>query len=183
MPSEGVKRIAAKRANTTVGAIKRKQAAGTANGNERASIRIGKTNTRIMTGVEDLSEWDEEELRRGQRRNKNGRFVGRAPRVVPKAVHDELVRRTLSKAHELFRDNLVQAVQVLTELVTDPSVEAKDKLRAIQMITDRAMGKNPERVEISAEQPWLVALEGAIVSVDAVNDPADEDDDPEDQDQ
>lgn len=171
--------IAAKRATTTVGAIKRKAAKGQATGKERASIRVGTGTTRLLTGQEDLSTWDDEELRRGQRRDRNGRFQGRQPRVVPKAVHDELVRRTLDQANKLFTENLVAAVEALCQIALDPGVEPKDRLRAVQMITDRSMGKSPEKVEVSADQPWLVALQGAIVSIGATEATEDDDDDEE----
>jgi hypothetical protein len=174
----GSRSIAAKRNASTVGRLKRKAERGETTGNERAVVRIGTMNTKLLTGQEDLSAWSDEELQRGQRKDRNGRWQGRKPRVVPKAVHDELVKRTLSKAQDLFRDNLVTAVEVLTDIVTDDSVEPKDKLRAIAMITDRVMGKAPERVELSGDTPWMVALTGAIVSVKNVQDaePEEEDD-------
>lgn len=50
-------------------------------------VRVGNTNTAILSGEEDLSLWSEEELVRGRRRAKNGKWVGRPPAVVPKALH------------------------------------------------------------------------------------------------
>lgn len=64
----------------------------------RASISLGRTNAAILHGDEDLTLWSEEELIRGPRRDKNGSWSGRPPKVVPKAVHDELVRRPTAKA-------------------------------------------------------------------------------------
>ena len=40
-------------------------------------IAIGQTNLAILRGEEDVSLWSDEELRRGQRRDKNGHWVGR----------------------------------------------------------------------------------------------------------
>lgn len=160
------KSIRARRNASSQKAIRERAERGETHGNERALVRIGKANTRIITGQEDLSEWDEEELRRGQRRDKNGRFQGQAPKVVPKAIHDELVRRTLNKATELFNENLVTAVECLVDIVKGEDVEDKDRIRAASMILDRVMGKTPDKVELSAEvKPWQSAVSGGIVRI------------------
>ena len=165
MPEQFNKSVRAKRRNSTQEAIRAKAERGEATGNERALVRIGKSNTRILTGQDDLSDWSDEELRMGQRMNRNGTFVGKQPKVVPKALHDELVRRTLNNANNLMRDNLEEAVRELVGIATSEAVEAKDRLRAISMIMDRVMGKSPEKVEISGQSPWLVALQAGVVNV------------------
>lgn len=162
-------RIRARRRASQVKVLKAKAERGETDGTERALVRMGPANTRIITGQDDLSEWDDEELRRGQRRDKNGRFQGKDPVVVPKALHDELVRRTLIQANDIMRDNLGEAVCMLVALAKSPGVEAKDRLRAISMIMDRVMGKSPDKVEISGQSPWLVALQGGIVTVNGEN--------------
>jgi len=147
--------------------LKRKAERGEADGTERALIRVGARNTAILIGEDDLSDWDEEELRRGQRRDKNGRFQGQPPKVVPKAIHDELVRRTLAKAEELMRENLYTAIEALVEIITGQDTEDRDKLKAIDMIMNRVMGKTPDRIQFSgAMKPWEIALRKGIVSTD-----------------
>ncbi len=128
-------------------------------------VRVGKTNQAILSGQTDLTTWTEEELLRGQRRNKNGGWNGRAPAVVPMAVHDELVRRKMSQAHELLRDNLVAATEVLIELATDEDVESATRLKAATTILDRVLGKAPETVNLELNKPWQIALNAGIVSV------------------
>lgn len=158
--------IASKRKASSPKAIKEKAERGDASGDERAFVRLGRSNTRILTGQEDLSEWDDEELRRGFKKDKHGQFKGRPPKIIPKALHDELVRRTMSKAQELLRDNLEAAVEVLTEIAGDPDCEAKDRLRAAGMIMDRVMGREPQKIEVGGEvPPWQVAIQAGIVSI------------------
>lgn len=168
-----------RRRNSTPNALRRKRELGNDHGSERALLRIGPSSTKVLTGADDLSEWDDEELRRGKRRVQQGRFAGRFmgkdPVVVPKALHDELVKRTLAEATKLFYENVVEAVQILVDLIRDEDVEPKDKLRAIAMITDRAMGKAPEKVEISGEMaPWEIALRGGIVNSGGSTEPEDD---------
>jgi len=157
--------VRAKRRTMSQASIAAKIERGDANGEERVLVRMGKANTAVLMGTDDLSDWTDEELRYGRRLGKGGRFIGRPPKVVPKALHDELVRRTLASAQNLMRDNLEDAVEQLCIIARSPAVEAKDRLRAISMIMDRVMGKSPEKVEISGQSPWLVALQAGVVNV------------------
>lgn len=156
-------------------------------GGENGIVRIGRINTRIMNGEEDLSIWSEEELRRGRRMSKRGRWEGRAPAIVPKAVHDELVKRTLDDAQKLMRENLVAAVSVLIELVQDEEVDAREKVKAIDMIMTRVMGKPPEKVEVTGEmKPWEMVLSAGVVRDTSSDDDIlilDDEDDEEDEDE
>lgn len=141
-------------------------------------VRIGKTSQAILNGDEDLSIWTDEELRRGQRKSKRGIWEGRPPAIVPKALHDELVKRTLDEAQQLMRDNLLEAVRVLTALVADSSVEPKDRIKAVEIVMNRVMGKAPDKVEVSGEmKPWEVVLQGGIIRDTAEDDDEEIEDD------
>lgn len=124
------------------------------------AVYIGKTNRAILSGDEDVTEWSMEELIRGQRKARNGKWVGRPPKVVPKRVYDELVRRRLSEAGELLESNLVEAVKVLVSLATDPKVESSVRLKAATTVIDRVMGKAPERINVrfAESTPWEEAI-------------------------
>ena len=139
--------LQAKRRGSRISNIKERVEAGEDMSDKRALVRIGKMNTKILTGQEDLSVWSDEELRRGQRKDKNGRWQGRAPLVIPKAIHDELVRRTLDKANELLRDNLVLGVEALVDIIRGQDTEDKDRLKAIDMLMVRVMGTAPVRLD------------------------------------
>lgn len=177
--------IAAKRRGARISSIKKKHESGTAHGDERALIRLGASNTKILAGAEDLSEWSMEELQAGRRLDKNGGHRGKDPVVIPKAIHDELTKRTLSNAQQMLRDNLENAVSTLTMIASDESVEPKDRLRAVNMILERVMGKTPEKVEFSGEAPWMIALQKGIVVVNngSDNGESDETDPEEDEDE
>lgn len=152
----------AKKRATRLSAIKNQLAAGNP-APERARIYLGKTNTNILVGKNDVSDWTEEELEMGRRQSKAGTFSGRPPLVVPKAVHDELVKRTLNNAQEHMRQNLEGVVQVLVEIAAGPGIEPKDRLKAISMIMDRVMGKVPDTVNMKADAPWVQAITDGIV--------------------
>lgn len=130
---------------------------------ERARIYLGKTNTDILVGKNDVSDWTEEELEMGRRQSKSGTWSGRPPVVVPKAVHDELVKRTLNNAQEHMRQNLEGVVEVLVTIASGPGIEPKDRLKAISMIMDRVMGKVPDTINLKPDAPWVQAITDGIV--------------------
>lgn len=163
--------VAAKRSASKPEAIKRRLEEGARPEDvpERGFVRLGITATNILTGQEDISEWDTEEIRRGRRRDKNGRWSGRSPVVVPMALHQEAIKRTFEEAQELFREGLVPAVKYLTSIIESDDVEDRDKIKAVGMILDRVMGKAVERVEIkTGTEPWEDALVAAVVPLDTV---------------
>ena len=133
----------------------------------------------ILQGEMDLSAWSEEELIRGQRRSRRGTWEGRPPKLVPKAIHDELVRRKMGEAFDLMRDNVVKATEVLIEIAEDKEVDPAVRLRAVGMIHDRVLGKSKERVELAlAPDPFLETIDAItvvwgdeVIDVEEANEP------------
>ncbi len=131
-----------------------------------APVWVGKTNRAILDGVEDLSLWSDEELLRGQKKGNNGRWQGRPPSVVPKAIHDELVSRRMMQAHRLLGENLVAAVQVLVDVATDKRTDKAVGVKAAGMILDRVLGKVPDRVHLAPDDPeptWAKAIRAGMI--------------------
>jgi hypothetical protein len=130
-------------------------------------VRISATAAAIVYDGVDLSDWDDQELIRGQRRNRNGGWQGRKPRLVPAALTKELNRRRFSRAFELLNDSLVEATKVLLAIAKDKNAANKDRLRAIEIIYERALGKPQEHVQLDIHQdgptPWQRLMVKAIV--------------------
>lgn len=162
-PTGSQKRIRAKRATVSTAALKKRAEAGEDVDGARALMRLGQANTRILTGQEDLSLWDDEELLRGQRKDKNGRFQGRPPKVVPLAIHREITRRQMEQAAVLMRDNLTEAVQCLIDIVKGADSEDKDRIKAADMILNRVMGTAPVKVEVEAVKSKFEEFGEAVV--------------------
>ncbi len=145
--------------------LEKRYKAGEKNIPDRGLVRLSENNTNILIGKEDLSSWDDDELIRGQRRNKNGKFGGKPPKVVPKALHDELVKRAMSSAMQLLNTNLVAAVTELTKIAKSSVAEDKDKLKAIELIMNRVMGKAPDKIEFTGDTPnWMQSIMVSIVA-------------------
>jgi hypothetical protein len=130
----------------------------------RGVIRIAERTADVLDNPDEIREWDDEELHRGRRRDKNGKFTGRDPIVVPTPVYREMMRRQLRKAQMLLGENLEEAVKALNDIISSSAAEDKDKIKAVQILLDRVMGRNPEHVEVNVKQPlFLGILAGGIV--------------------
>jgi hypothetical protein len=116
----------------------------------RGLMKVSPMTRAILNGEEDLSAWSEEELIRGTRRGKDGRFR-KAPKVVPTAVHEELTKRRMSKAHLLLRDSLYDAVALFRQVVNDPEADTSVRVKAAELICDRVLGKAPQSVSVGVE--------------------------------
>jgi hypothetical protein len=131
----------------------------------RGLIKVSPITAAIVNGQEDLSTWTDEELERGQKGDKNGRWPTKKPTIVARAVHDALTRHKMSKAHDLLRENTYKAVQVLVEVATDRAVDRAVRLKAAELILDRTMGKPMEkmRLDIASDSPFMQMIATAIV--------------------
>jgi hypothetical protein len=138
---------------------------------QKAAISVSKTTTRVLMGSEDPRDWDDEELAHGRRRDRNGGFQGSDPKVVPKLVQDELMRRMMRKTGERLRKMNDDALDQLELLLTGSDVDEKTRLKAIEMVLNRNVGKIPERMEVTAQtKPW----EGLVVeAITWTDDPED----------
>lgn len=139
----------------TPSALRKRAAAGEDIDGIRAGVSLGKGNTDVLTGRDDPADWDDEELLHGRRRDRNGAFQGADPQVIPKAVQDELTRRMMRKAHNKIRQMNDDALEQLEALITGSEVDDKVRIKAIEMVLNRNIGKVPERLEVGvSEQPW-----------------------------
>lgn len=159
--------------------------------------RLSPTNSRAVTGLEDFSKWDDEELARGRRRAKDGSFKGRDPKLIPNGAQKELARRKVLEANQKLAEATPELVQSLIDIATGEEYDEKARVAAIKEALERTIGKAAEQVHITVEtKPWEHALQNAVVVVGTESDedvrPAleapedivdaelvDEDDDPE----
>lgn len=124
----------------------------------RAKVSLGRANTAVLRGEDDLSTWDIDELREGRRKNHRGKFVGRKPKVVPKAIHTELVKRTLSEAYQVLTDSVVDAVRLWADVLNNPDAPLQYRMEAAKEIKEAVMGKAPIHIDVKVEpdepSPW-----------------------------
>jgi hypothetical protein len=110
--------------------------------------------------VEDL---DDEELAQGRLKAADGTFRGRPPLVVPSELVQSMRREWMSRAEARLREALLgSGIKVLVEISSDTTIDAGVRLRAAQTIIERTMGKVPDKVQISAEDPVEALFRGIL---------------------
>lgn len=117
----------------------------------------------IAEGILSLDDWDDEELIRGYRRTRSGRF-GQAPAFIPREIQQELFRRIVARGDKKMRAAYLTSVEQLAELAHTGQSE-KVKLEAIKELMNRVVGKVPDRVHVATEQPWEQFLADSIQPV------------------
>lgn len=121
----------------------------------------------IAEGILNLDDWDDEELIRGYRKNRQGHF-GKAPRYITQEVQQEAFRRLVHRGDRKMREAYLETMDELVRLARDSSSE-KVRLEAIKEIQNRLVGKVPERVHVGVDQPWEGILADSLVPISEVD--------------
>lgn len=98
--------------------------------------------------VEDL---DWEELTRGQLRDKNGKFSGTRPAILPRAWHDAVAAEIVRGAEAEFRRNFDGAMATMVQMATNPGTPARERLAAAQYVIERTIGPIVQKTENKTE--------------------------------
>ena len=132
---------------------------------DRYRVALSPTMSAVYRGEDDLSEWTDEELQRGKRKV-GGRFHGPDPKVLPRAIADELNRRTFEQAYSIVRDDVEDAVRLWGDIVRNPDADLALRLEASKEIANRILGKPTDRAQVELaikRDPWQDALVTALV--------------------
>lgn len=105
----------------------------------------------LIEGEIDVSDLDDEELMSGSFRDGSGKLNPGRNKVIPKSMHQEIVRRILERGQEKIRSDYFNALDTVADIMQDTDNDAAVRLRAASMIIDRIAGKTPEKVELSVE--------------------------------
>lgn len=126
----------------------------------RASVRMQE----FLDGKISIEDLDDEELRRGQIRSKDGDFRGRPPQLIPRKFHEALARELVSRAETTLRSNMDAALGVITQMAMNPRTPARERLAAAQYVVERTMGKIPDKQIVQAQvAKWEAAMEDVII--------------------
>ena len=134
----------------------------------RSVVYMGAGSTAVLAGEEDPSTWDDEELAHGRRRDTNGSFTGRPPRLIPHACWVELKKRELFDADSTFGRAVAGAARYIADVAEGREDPKPGRLHACQILFDRYIGKPKESVDVrmsvtaQVEQiPWVQTLRKA----------------------
>lgn len=133
----------------------------------RQLLTVGKGTAAVLNGNDDVSDWDDEELAHGRRRDANGNFTGRPPRLIPHVCWVELKRRQLLDSDSAFGRSVLNATQYVVDVAEGRQEPIPYRMRACEIILDRFIGKPTERHQVDTkielvDAPWAVALRNSI---------------------
>lgn len=132
-----------------------------ASGNMKVTV-TGRT-AMLLAGDLKVEDLDDEELARGYCKDKNGKFTGRPPLVVPRELHARMRQELLKRGEQVFAESFVDAITALAEIAKNKKVKESDRIRAAQYVVERIAGKVPDKVELSAADPWQMIIDRIIV--------------------
>lgn len=115
---------------------------------------------KFISGLISVKDLDDEELARGQFRDRKGGFSGNPPKQIPREMHDQFVAELFERADMRLREGLVACVDTMVEVASSPVYEAKDRLKAAQWVFERVRGKAPDVVVHQQDKPWEHVLQG-----------------------
>lgn len=109
----------------------------------------------FLEGKLSVTDLDDDELIRGQLKDRNGAFTGRPPRVIPRAFHTAVVRELVSRQERKLLHDLEGAYGALREIASNHRAPAVARNQAAIYLIERVSGKIPDKQLIQAEvKPW-----------------------------
>jgi len=153
---------ARKAASTTVAAVEVLHASPTSGPASKYERKKGiyDEDKVVAEGILSLDDWDDEELIRGYRRDRNGKFSN-PPKFIPREIQDEIFKRIVARGNKKMQRAYLNVIDGLTDLAENSSSD-KVRLDAMRELMNRIVGKVPDRVHVAQEQPWEHFLADSI---------------------
>jgi|GEM_PF-4248891 len=111
----------------------------------------------LLQGRLNLAELSNDEVKYGIPRCDDGKFSAKAAfqaANLPKAVRNRLAKELYRRANQKMEGALLDSVDSIVELATQPWVDDNIRFQAAKYIFERLQGKTPERIVHSQEAPW-----------------------------
>ena len=119
-------------------------------------------------GYLTVKDMDDEELRYGRMRDRNGNIpktAGSTMPLIPESQYRDMVAEHERRFNERIRQNLDTMLGVMIEVATDDTVEPRDRFEAAKYLFERQAGKTPEKVAHTVElKPW----EGVLTDISGI---------------
>lgn len=130
----------------------------------------------LLSGDLHIEDLDDEELARGQLRNKNGEFTGRPPLAIPNTMYKRVVEVMTQRVEAAQLGHLGDMYDVLFSIATNPGARPDARNTAAIYIIERLTGKIPDKAviqqQISIWDQMIGGPEGAELIVDLEVTPA-----------
>lgn len=119
----------------------------------------------VLSGTLSVRDLDDDEVAKMRVRGKDGGFSGRPPMVpshLAQQFREEYFRRTMDR----FRSAAPGVSQSLVDIATDPDEKTSDRLKAMDMLLNRAFGRAPETIKVETTTPFEDLLRASNGKID-----------------
>lgn len=97
----------------------------------------------VEMGIIKVNELTDEEIAKGAIRNDDGTFTPNSQLVSAK-INAQMRAEFFERSDRFIRENVMDMLEEMRRIALSPVEEAKDKIQAIQWLTERALGKTPD---------------------------------------
>lgn len=139
--------------------------------NQRVLSMLPESWRDIATGKRPLEELDDKEVFEGRLFRSDGK-LGPRPSFYPQNFIDEQIRRSLDWANDEIRSGAREAITTLKEIMSNSEAADSDRLKAAMFFTDRFLGKEVQKVLITAEDPVESLFRNILEDPDGLRHPA-----------
>jgi len=123
-----------------------------------AAKRVNGKNTEVtdryqalLDGTIKIEDLETDELIQGKLFNKNGDFRGRPPLMIPRTMHNAIVRELVHRTESGLFADYDHMYEVLVGVATNERVNAQARVQAAIYVIERISGKIPDKTEMSLE--------------------------------
>jgi hypothetical protein len=135
----------------------------------RAHARNVRIDAEVDLLYKPLDEWDEEELAKGVPREMWGKKNAGQLKWLPRAVHEEIVKRYQVVVKDKLRELSLPAMRQMTALLENEEVDRRGrpivspnvKVTIIQLLLEHVVGKPTQRIEADVS----MKLQGLLATV------------------
>lgn len=112
-------------------------------------LRVQGRYAKLITGEISVEDLDTEELAKGRLKDRNGKFTGRPPKMLPRQLLDAMRSEHYKRVNAVLEESLSAVVKVMRGIALDRRADPAVRLKAAIYVYERFMGKVPDRVEVA----------------------------------
>lgn len=118
---------------------------------KKVRVNISPRMQMLLDGELAIEDLHDDEIFKGQLRDKNGKFQGTRTNMIPRQFYDQAVVELMRRWQAKVNSQLEPMMKVLQDLANNPKVSADARYKSAVYLIERAAGKVPEKAEMKVE--------------------------------
>jgi hypothetical protein len=126
----------------------------------------------LIDGDMSVQDLEDDEILTGRLRMDNGKLAPRGVNVIPRRLHEAMMRELKFRMQNKFAEEIEGAIDQLVWVMYNGETRDMVKLQAAQTIIERVLGKVESKQTVTLEAtPWQQAIEAGDLLVDVDQQP------------